>query len=235
VNVPSPLRIACAPVPAAERREARRLLRARRAIRPPSVCEATDAALLAGLDALLEDGGLRDLPPTDEAAGREPAPGSRAPSPSPSAPRGLLAAYWPMPGEPDVRPAMRRWWRAGWGLLLPRVVARDEALVFLPWEPGERLSAGLLGTWEPALAPARVPDLILIPCLGFDERGYRLGYGGGFYDRSLAALDAAGAPVVAIGVAPECALMSGFEPGPHDRPLDWIVTESRRIRGRARG
>ncbi len=233
MNVPSPSRIACAPVPAAERREARRLLRERRAIRPAEVCEATDAALFAALDALLEHGGLRDLPPADEAAERGAAPGLRAPTPS--APRGWLAAYWPMPGEPDVRPAMRRWWCAGWGVLLPRVVARDEALVFLPWEPGERLSAGLLGTWEPAPAPARVPDLILIPCLGFDERGYRLGYGGGFYDRSLAALDAAGAPVVSIGVAPECAAMSGFEPERHDRPLDWIVTESRRIRGRARG
>ena len=125
--------------------------------------------------------------------------------------------------------------RAGWGLLLPRVLARDRPLDFLPWAPGERLSVGRLGTWEPAPAPARVPDLMLIPCLGFDERGDRLGYGGGYYDRSLAALDAAGAPVIAIGVAPECAAMSGFEPGPHDRPLDWIVTESRRLRGRGRG
>ena len=192
-------------------------MRERRASRAPADREATDAAIFAGVDELLHE--------LLAARVTVSSPGESA----------LIAAYWPMPGEPDVRAPMRRWWHGGLRLALPRVAGPDSALSFLPWAPGERLRAGLLGTWEPLSGTACTPDVLLIPCLGFDERGYRLGYGGGFYDRTLAALEAAGVRAPVIGVAPECAAMTAFAPGPHDRPLDWIVTQSRRIPGRARG
>jgi 5-formyltetrahydrofolate cyclo-ligase len=140
-----------------------------------------------------------------------------------------------MPGEPDVRSALERWHREGWDLALPQVRGRGTPLRFAAWAPGDPLAAGPLGTREPADALERIPDVLVIPCLGHDERGYRLGYGGGYYDRTLAAMGDAGRRVVAIGVAREGAAVRGFEPGPHERPLDWIVTPSRRIPGQARG
>ncbi|MCL4746977.1 MAG: 5-formyltetrahydrofolate cyclo-ligase, partial [Burkholderiaceae bacterium] len=69
-------------------------------------------------------------------------------------------------------------------------------------------------------------DLIVIPCLGFDARGHRLGYGGGYYDRTLAAR-----ALATIGVAYDCLEVRGFDAQPHDRVLDWIVTESRVLAG----
>ena len=115
----------------------------------------------------------------------------------------------------------------------PRVQAPAEALRFCAWSPGEPLVAGLFGTRQPADCRDCLPDVVVMPCLGFDPRGYRLGYGGGYYDRTLARIAAGGRPCVAIGVAHDEAEISGFEPHVHDRALDWILTESRRLAGAA--
>ncbi len=144
----------------------------------------------------------------------------------------MIAAYWPMPGEPDPREALADWHRAGWRLALPAVRELNAPLDFFAWAPGDEMAGGLLGTWQPARQVACVPDVLVIPCLGFDGRAYRLGYGGGFYDRTLAALTGAGRRVVTIGVAHDDAQVVGFEPHAHDRALDCIVTESRRIASR---
>ena len=144
----------------------------------------------------------------------------------------VIAAYWPMPDEPDPREALAHWHRAGWPLALPAVRQTNAPLDFCAWAPGDEMTGGLLGTWQPALCVARVPDVLVIPCLGFDARAYRLGYGGGYYDRTLGALANAGRRVVTIGVARDDAQVVGFEPHAHDLPLDCIVTESRRIPSR---
>ncbi|MBU6273181.1 MAG: 5-formyltetrahydrofolate cyclo-ligase [Betaproteobacteria bacterium] len=147
-----------------------------------------------------------------------------------------IAAYWPLPGEPDPRLALRGWHAAGWQILLPRVVMRDAPLAFHRWAPDQPLEAGPFGTRQPAPdSPQDRPDLLIIPCLGFDARGWRLGHGGGFYDRSLAALAADGRAPLTIGVAWSSQEVDGFAPGPHDRGLDWIVTERRTLRAWAPG
>jgi 5-formyltetrahydrofolate cyclo-ligase len=98
------------------------------------------------------------------------------------------------------------------------------------------LQAGPFGTRQPAPeSPQARPDLLIIPCLGFDAQARRLGHGGGFYDRSLAALAQDGPPPVTIGVAWSCQEISGFSAGPHDVGLDWIVTERATFRRSAPG
>jgi 5-formyltetrahydrofolate cyclo-ligase len=160
---------------------------------------AVDDALLARLDALLGD-----------VAGE------------------TIAIYWAVRGEPSIDPLAVRWSLAGARLALPVVVAPEQPLRFVSWRPGEPTVRGAMGIPQPAVGEALRPTLLVLPCVGFDARGYRLGYGGGYYDRSLAALDADGGPPPrAIGVAWDDALMEGFAPLPTDRPLEAVVTPSR--------
>lgn len=132
-----------------------------------------------------------------------------------------LAVYWPLAGEPDLRPAYAELADAGVRLALPVVLARDTALGFAEWVPGEPTVADSLGVAVPAeLRMVDRPDALLVPCLGFDVRGYRLGYGGGFYDRTLAAQPRPRT----LGIAYACQLAE-FEIGEYDIPLDQIMTE----------
>jgi len=145
-----------------------------------------------------------------------------------------IALYWPVRGEPALGDLPSRWARAGARLALPVVVAPATPLRFVAWQPGEPTVPGAWGIPRPAADEALRPTLLIVPCVGFDARGYRLGYGGGFYDRSLAALAADGGPPPrAIGVARDDALIAGFEPLPTDLPLDAIVTPSAVLRAGA--
>jgi len=145
-----------------------------------------------------------------------------------------IAVYWPVRGEPGLGELPRRWARAGARLALPVVVAPATPLRFVAWQPGEPTVPGAWGIPRPASDEALRPTLLIVPCVGFDARGYRLGYGGGFYDRSLAALAADGGPRPrAIGVAWDDALLDCFEPLPTDLPLDAVVTPSAVFRERA--
>lgn len=133
-----------------------------------------------------------------------------------------LAVYWPLAGEPDLHPAYAELAEAGVRLALPVVVARDAALGFAEWLPGEPTVADSLGVAVPAqLRMVERPEALLIPCLGFDAQGYRLGYGGGFYDRTLAAQPRPRT----LGVAYACQL-AAFGLNEYDIPLDEIITES---------
>jgi len=137
-------------------------------------------------------------------------------------PGSMLGVYWPLSGEPDLRPAYAELAEAGVRLALPVVLARDAALGFAEWVPGEPTVADSLGVSVPAeLRMVERPDALLVPCLGFDARGYRLGYGGGFYDRTLAAEPRPRT----LGIAYACQLAQ-FEIGEYDIPLDRIVTEA---------
>lgn len=132
-----------------------------------------------------------------------------------------LGVYWPLRGEPDLSAAYAELARAGVRLALPVVASRDAPLDFAEWLPGEALHKDAMGVAVPAaLRPTPRPGALLVPCLGFNAEGYRLGYGGGYYDRTLAATPR---PLTA-GVAYAC-LQAEFASAPHDVALDCVITE----------
>jgi 5-formyltetrahydrofolate cyclo-ligase len=141
------------------------------------------------------------------------------------APPATISAYWPMGDELDVKPLLVALAAVGHVLGLPVMVARAQPLIFRRWQPGDVLFEGGFGTSIPgADQPELVPRILIVPLLAFDRGGYRLGYGGGYYDRTLAALRRAGV-VTAIGVAYAGQEVANVPRGPGDQPLDAIVTE----------
>jgi 5-formyltetrahydrofolate cyclo-ligase len=138
---------------------------------------------------------------------------------------GVVSGFMPFADEIDVLPLMARLAREGWRTALPVVVGRGKPLVFRAWAPGEPTIAG---AWAipvpPDSAPEVGPDVLLVPMLAFDGAGFRLGYGGGFYDRTLAALRAV-KPVAAVGVGFAGQEVAQVPREAHDEPLDWILTE----------
>ena len=134
--------------------------------------------------------------------------------------------YWPLPGEFDARAAIAIWLAPGVHrqASLPVVRKRGEALEFHAWAPDTPMKIGHHRIPEPAAEVAVVPDLLFVPCVGFDGEGYRLGYGGGYYDRTLAELRADG-HIVAIGVAYAGQEVAQLPHDVHDQRLDGVVTE----------
>src|SRR5512134_467093 len=133
-----------------------------------------------------------------------------------------LAFCWPIRGEYDARHLARTLRTRGTLTALPVVVAPKTPLVFREWHPGIALAQGALGIPYPAQSRELSPDAVLLPMNGLDGEGYRLGYGGGFFDRTLAAL--APRPLV-IGVTYEMARMPTIHPQDWDIPVDCVVTE----------
>ena len=137
----------------------------------------------------------------------------------------LLAVYWPLSGEPDLAETYALLAREGALLALPVVVRRHAALEFAAWTPGEAMVLDPMGVAVPAeLRTVARPPALLVPCLGFNEQGYRLGYGGGFYDRTLAD----GVRPATLGIAYACQATT-FAVDSHDVPLDIIVTETTKV------
>jgi len=136
-----------------------------------------------------------------------------------------ISGFLPIGSEIDVRPALEEALVAGHDVCLPCVIAAGEPLVFRRWREGDTLVKEDFGTQAPSPnAPELKPDILLVPMLAFDEDGYRLGYGGGFYDRSLEALRRE-KPVLAVGVAYAGQRVDRVPRGPYDQPLDWVITE----------
>ena len=135
----------------------------------------------------------------------------------------VLSGYWPIKGEPDLRPLMTDLHRAGVTLALPVVETRAAPLVFRRWVPGMKL---VRGDWNipvpPPEAEALTPTITLAPCLGWDDAQFRLGWGGGYFDRTLAVI--APRPLT-IGIALAAARLPTIFPQPHDIALDLILTE----------
>ncbi|HLS87882.1 MAG TPA: 5-formyltetrahydrofolate cyclo-ligase [Burkholderiales bacterium] len=133
-----------------------------------------------------------------------------------------VAFCWPIKNEYDARHFARTLRDKGAVTALPVVVGRGQPLVFREWHPGVKLAKGGLDIPYPVDSQEVVPQAVLLPMNGWDQGGYRLGYGAGFFDRTLAALDPR--PVV-IGVTYECARLETIYPQPWDIPADYVVTE----------
>lgn len=135
----------------------------------------------------------------------------------------VLSGYWPMKREPDLRPVLADLHRAGVTIALPVVETRAASLVFRRWTPGTRM---VRGDWNipvpPPEAEVLTPDIALAPCLGWDGACFRLGWGGGYFDRTLAAFVAR---PLTLGIALSAARLPTIFPQPHDIPLDLILTE----------
>lgn len=137
-----------------------------------------------------------------------------------------VAAFWPLAGEPDLRPLLRQWAQAGIAIALPAIREPDAPLEFRAWAPDDELLPGAMGVQEPSAdRPVVRPDVVLVPTLGYTERADRLGYGGGYYDRTLAALRQTGHDLITIGIAWSEGLIDGdYHPAAHDERLDAILT-----------
>ncbi len=134
----------------------------------------------------------------------------------------IVSSYWPFRGEPDLRNWSIRVIERGGRIALPVVIRKGWPLEFRVWSPGDPLERGVWGILVPARGPSVQPDVIVAPLVGFDDANYRLGYGGGFFDRTLATMPRR-AFVVGVGYAD--AKVSTIYPQPHDIPMDAIVTD----------
>ncbi|MEQ1711253.1 MAG: 5-formyltetrahydrofolate cyclo-ligase [Hyphomicrobium sp.] len=133
----------------------------------------------------------------------------------------IVSLYWPFRGEPDLRPWMTALHGQGVRVALPVVVAKGQPLIFRQWQPGAPLARGVWNIPFPADGVVVAPTIVIAPLVGFDQAGFRLGYGGGFFDRTLAARDP---KPIAIGVGHPIGAVPTIFPQPHDIPMDWIVT-----------
>lgn len=133
----------------------------------------------------------------------------------------VIGIYWPVRGEPDLRNWGIEAIDRGGRLALPVVTEKGAPLEYRLWTPGDPLERGVWNILVPAGGSAVQPDVVIAPLVGFDARSYRLGYGGGYFDRTLAAISAK-PRTIGVGYA-DCALTSIF-PQPHDIPMDEIIT-----------
>jgi 5-formyltetrahydrofolate cyclo-ligase len=134
----------------------------------------------------------------------------------------IVSSYWPFRGEPDLRNWGIRLIERGARIALPVVIGKDRPLEFRVWAPGDPLERGVWNILVPARGPAVQPDIVVAPVVGFDSENYRLGYGGGFFDRTLAAM--ARKPTI-LGVGYADSKLATIYPQPHDIAMDIIITD----------
>jgi 5-formyltetrahydrofolate cyclo-ligase len=142
----------------------------------------------------------------------------------------LVGFYWPYRGEIGLHPLIRRLIERGARAALPVVVEKARPLEFWAWHPGAPLRRGVWDIPVPVVRQVVRPTALLVPLVGFDHRGYRLGYGGGYYDRTLATLHP---KPLAIGLGFEIGRLETIHPQPHDIPMDAVVTEAGLVRTRS--
>jgi 5-formyltetrahydrofolate cyclo-ligase len=140
---------------------------------------------------------------------------------------GILGVYWPFRAEFDPRPLVDGLVAAGRQVALPVVIDRRGPLEYRAWAPGEALSAGVWDIPIPERREIVLPTMVLAPVVGFDHACYRLGYGGGYFDRTLASLDPR---PLAIGVGFGCQAIETIYPQSFDIPMNMIVTETGVVR-----
>ncbi len=140
----------------------------------------------------------------------------------------VIGAYWPIKGEFDPLPALFRWQEAApedepRRIGLPVIDKASKTLTFHQWYPGCPMEEDAYGIPKPKDTEVIVPTLLFVPCLGYGPGGYRLGYGGGFYDRTLASLQPR---PYTVGLGFTNGFLPDFEPQPHDVPLDAILNDN---------
>jgi len=139
-----------------------------------------------------------------------------------------IAAFWPLDEEPSLLPLLQQWVEEeGYRVSLPVVTTAGAPLQFRIWTPDAPMQPGAYGIHEPAGEIAPPPDIILVPALGYTRQGDRVGYGKGYYDRTLAALREQGHAFTSIGIAWAAGDLSGdsHAPEPHDYRLDSVLTD----------
>ena len=141
----------------------------------------------------------------------------------PEPPGDIIAFCWPFRAEHDVRSVVGRWISMGARAALPVVLAPKTPLIFRRWHADATLESGALGIPYPVDTEEMRPDTILLPANGFDALGFRLGYGAGYFDRTIAMLRP---KVRVIGISYEIGRMSSIGPQSHDEPMDFVVTEA---------
>jgi 5-formyltetrahydrofolate cyclo-ligase len=142
----------------------------------------------------------------------------------------LIAGFAAIRDEINPHALLHRLQDEGYALALPVMQGKGQRLLFRAYEPGDPLVKAVWGIPEPAPGKAVIePDIVLAPLVAFDARGYRLGYGGGFYDRTLTALRAK-KPILAIGIAYSEQQVDAVPHEPYDQKLDWVLTPSGAIR-----
>jgi 5-formyltetrahydrofolate cyclo-ligase len=134
----------------------------------------------------------------------------------------VLGIYWPIRGEPDLREIARVHVEGGGTAALPVVTVKSAPVEFWRWAPDSPMRIGFWNIPVPADEHVVAPDILLIPLVGFDRAGYRLGYGGGYYDRTLAATVPR---PLCVGIGYATAELATIHPQPHDIPMDMIVTD----------
>jgi len=133
-----------------------------------------------------------------------------------------ISAYWPIRGEPDLRPLMADLHQAGCTVLLPVVTEKNAPLVFRPWQPGCELIRGIWNIPVPACGEPQRPEVVLVPLVGADAENFRLGNGGGYYDRTLVSFSQ---KPLAVGVGFALCRIPTIFPMPWDVRMDAVVTE----------
>lgn len=141
------------------------------------------------------------------------------------APGQVVAAYVAKGTEADPGPLVALLAAHDCRIALPRILGPDMALSFRLWSPGDPLVPGPFGVQEPRGEAEALPDFVIMPLLAFSPDGHRLGYGGGYYDRTLEALRAQKPGIIAVGLAFAAQEVTNLPVEPEDEPLDWIVTE----------
>jgi 5-formyltetrahydrofolate cyclo-ligase len=145
-------------------------------------------------------------------------------------PGAVVSGFSAIRDEIDPAALLARLHAAGYRICLPVMEGKGLPLVFRAWSPGDAMGKVQWGIAEPLPdKPVLEPDVVLVPLLAFDATGYRLGYGGGFYDRTLARLRAI-KPVVAVGVAYDELKVDAVPHQGYDQPLDWVLTPSGPLR-----
>lgn len=142
----------------------------------------------------------------------------------------IVSGFASLSDELDCMPLMHRLAGEGLGLGLPLVTGKGKPLTFRSWKPGDAMDAGVWGIAQPKADKAEVePDILLVPLLAVDRSGWRLGYGGGFYDRTLQGLRSRKA-IIAIGLAYEDQVVDAVPHLDYDEPLDWVLTPAGPLR-----
>ncbi len=140
-----------------------------------------------------------------------------------------IAGYWPIGTELDCRPALEALKAAGAEVALPVVAGQGQALIFRNWLPGDTLDQGPFGTMHPAVRAALVkPDVLLLPLMAFDGMGLRLGYGAGYYDRTVEALRR-DRQVLTVGIAYDEQEIPTLPVDGHDQRMDAVITDQRTL------